>query len=92
MGRKDVTAKTYIQTRLVDHFYICIHLTTHLRFTWSSLTKNASNTLLLTGSFERRSDVVAYTELTDFSLCMGVADLNAKGDNEIFLMPTSWGS
>lgn len=42
--------------------------------------------------FERRSDVVAYTELTDFSLCMGVADLNAKGDNEIFLMPTSWGS
>lgn len=41
---------------------------------------------------ERRSDVVAYTELTDFSLCMGVADLNAKGDNEIFLMPTSWGS
>ena len=39
MGRKDVTAKTYIQTRLVDHFDICIHLTTHLRFTWSSLTK-----------------------------------------------------
>ncbi|MDV0338237.1 hypothetical protein, partial [Klebsiella michiganensis] len=26
MGRKDVTAKTYIQTRLVDHFDICIHL------------------------------------------------------------------
>ena len=33
MGRKDVTTKTYIQTRLVDHLGICIHLTTHLHFT-----------------------------------------------------------
>lgn len=48
--------------------------------------------MLIKVRFERGADVVAYTELTDFSLCMGVADLNAKGDNENFLMPTSWGS
>lgn len=53
---------------------------------------NRGISMLIKVRFERGADVVAYTELTDFSLCMGVADLNAKGDNENFLMPTSWGS
>lgn len=57
MGRKHIPTRTYIQTRLVVQLGICIHLTTHVRFTWSSLTKNASNTLLLTGSFERGADI-----------------------------------